>query len=115
MPVSGTKVQFEAVRLAAFGAIGASYTALGSATSAQARIVCITNTTNQDVYISIDGTADQIRVAANSFKLFDFTTNRNKDEGYFLVSGTTFYQKHAGVAPTSGNLWIEVVTTSGGS
>lgn len=110
----GTKVAFEAVREAAFGAITANYTAVGSATSDYVRIMAINNSTNEEVYISFDGTTNHLRLAANSFKLFDFTASSVHDDGFFLSNRTIFYVKHLGVAPTSGSVWIEVIVGEGG-
>ncbi len=105
----GRRVEFEAVREVAFGGIGAAYATLGTAFSDNARLLGITNTTNQDVYISFDGVNDHLRVAAGSFKQYDLTANKVRDDGYFIATGTQLYQMRAAVAPTSGALWAEVI------
>lgn len=110
----GTRVAFENVREIAFSSIGASYTAVGSATIDHARLIRIVNQTDAQIYVSIDGTNNQIRMAANSFFLLDLTTNKVTDDGYFINLGTTFYVKQVSAAPTSGSLWIEVVYAQGG-
>lgn len=110
----GRRVEFEAVREVAFGSIGAAYAALGNVLSDNARIISISNDTDAPVYISFDGTTDHIRVAANSFKLFDLTANKTRDDGYFLAKRTQIYQKRVSGAPTTGTLWVEVIVASGG-
>lgn len=110
----GRRVTFEAVREVAFGGIGAAYAAVGSALADNARIVSFNNGTDADIYISFDGSTDQLRVAANSFKLFDFTANKVREDGYFLGNQTQIYQKRVSGAPTSGTLWVEVVVAAGG-
>lgn len=110
----GRRVEFEAVREVAFGGIGAGYAALGTAVSDNVRMISISNATNADVYISFDGTTNHIRLAANSFKLFDFTANKVREDGFFLANQTTIYQKRVSGAPTSGSLWVEVVVGAGG-
>lgn len=103
------RVRFEAVREVAFGAIGAAYSAIGSSIAHPARLIRISNTTNQDLYISTDGVNNHLRVASGSFILFDFTTNKVRDDGLFVQQGTVFYVKRVGVAPTSGNVFLEVI------
>ena len=110
----GTKATFEAVREVAFGGIGANYTALGTAITDHARLIRIVNGTNDEVYISLDGSNDHIRMAANSFYIIDLASNKVRDDGMFLALGTTFYQKKVSGAPSSGSLWIEVLYAAGG-
>lgn len=110
----GTRVIFEAIRLVAFGGVGAAYAAVGSATTHRIRRVRLVNTTNQDIYVSIDGVVDHIRLATGTSQEIDMSTNKIRDDGYFLPKGTIFYVKHAGVAPGSGSVWIEAMCASGG-
>jgi len=105
-----TRARFDAIRSVAFGSITGSYVALGSPLTYPARIICFTNTTDEDVLLSTDGSTDQILVPAGSFKLFDITTNHrpfNQDD--FCVSANTqFYVKYA-AAPSKGAVYIEVI------
>lgn len=110
----GTRAQFDAVRELAFGSISGAYAAVGNATTDHARLIRFVNGTDAQVYISLDGTRDQIRLAANSFALFDFSTNKIQDDGLFVSVGTVFYTKQVSGAPTTGSVWIEVVSGSGG-
>lgn len=110
----GTRVNFEAVREIAFGSISGTYAAIGTATLDHTRIVSFTNGTNADVYISLDGTTNMLRVAANSFKLFDLVSNEVSDDGFFISQGTVFYVKQVSGAPTSGTVWVEVMYAVGG-
>ena len=111
----GTRVGFEPVREVAFGSVTGSYTAVGAATTDHARIIHIVSTLSTDVYISIDGFVDHLRIAGGGFVLFDFSTNKIHDDGLFLKEGTIFYVKQTSAgAPASGNLWIEVVYGQGG-
>lgn len=110
----GRRVDFEAIREVAFGSVGAAYAAVGSALADNARIVGFNNGTNADIYVSFDGSTDHLRVAANSFKLFDFTANKVREDGYFLANQTQIYQKRVSGAPTSGTFWVEVVVAAGG-
>ena len=83
-----TQAKVDAIRSVAFGSITGSYVALGSPLAYPARIICFTNTTDQDVFLSTDGSTNQILVPAGSFKLFDITTNHrpvNQDDFCFAV------------------------------
>lgn len=109
----GTRAAFEAVREIANGSITANYQAVGTAITDHARLVRIVNTMNTEMYISLDGTTDHIRLAAGSFFIIDFSANKVRDDGLFLPIGTIFYVKQV-TAPASGNLWIEVLYAQGG-
>ena len=105
-----SKAQVDGIRTLAFGSIGATYTAVGTSFAFQARIICFTNTTNQNVFFSMDGVTDQLIVTANSFKLLDVTVNHrpiNQDDFCFAI-GTQWYVRYA-AAPSSGAVYIEVV------
>jgi hypothetical protein len=105
-----SRAEVDAIRTVAFGSISSSYTAVGSAFEFQARILCITNTTDQDMFFSTDGITNQLIVPAGSFKLFDVTVNHkptNQDDFCFAI-GTQWYVKYA-ASPGSGGVYIEVV------
>lgn len=105
-----TKAEIDELRSLGFASIGATFTAVGAPQEFQARIICFTNTTNQDVIVSKNGTTNHLIVPAGSFKLFDITTNHrpvNQDDFCFAI-GTQWYVKYA-VAPASGSFYIEIV------
>lgn len=110
----GTKALIDAVREVAFGSVGASFSTIGSALTVHARIIRFVNSTDVDVYISDDNSTNNFRMAANSFILFDFSTNKIKDDGLFVAIGTQFYVKRVSGAPTKGAVWLEVVSATGG-
>src|SRR5215469_14372894 len=100
-----SQAQVDTLRTVAHGSITGSYAAVGSAFSFPARIICITNTTNQDMLFSTDGSTDQLIVPAGSFKLFDITTNHrpiNQDDFCFAI-GTQWYVKYTS-SPSSGSV-----------
>jgi hypothetical protein len=110
----GTKVAFEAVREIAFGSITANYVAVGTALIDYTRVIGFNNSTDVDLYISFDGVTNQLRIAPNSFKLFDLTSNSVHDYGLFLSQNTTVFVKRVSGAPTVGNFWIEIMYGEGG-
>ncbi len=105
-----TKAMVDTIRSTAFGSITGSFLAIGTPFGFQARIICFTNTTDKDVFLSMDGVNSQILVPAGSFKLFDVTTNHrpvNQDDFCFAI-GTQWYVKYA-AAPSLGAVYIEVI------
>lgn len=110
----GTRAEFDAVREVAFGGISGAYAPVGTPLTDHARIVIMSNSTNAEVYISVDGINNNFRLATNSFKLIDFSTNKIRDDGLFVAVGTQFYVKQVSGAPGSGAVWIEVISAAGG-
>ena len=109
----GTRAGFAPLSTVAATDITSSYAALGNPFSGHARIMCITNSTDQDVLISFDGSTDNLRLFTGSFKLIDFTTNRVEDDGFFLPVGTQVYLKYTSMTST-GNVWLEIVEAVAG-
>ena len=68
------RLQAETLRSLAFGSIGASYTAIGTATAMPAHIIKVDNLTDAVLLFSIDGTNDHFVLPANGFILLDITT-----------------------------------------
>lgn len=97
----GTRVQFNPIGVVAFGSITGSYAAFGPSMPGHARIIRFVNSTDKDIYVSADGVNDNLRIAANSFALFDFSTNRIQDDGLFVQKGDQFYLKYVS-APSQG-------------
>lgn len=105
------KAQVDVLRTIAFGTVAETFVAVGTPFSYQARIICFTNTTNEDLIFSMDGSTDQLIVPAGSFKLFDITTNHrpvNQDD-FCFSNGTQWYVRYVSGAPSSGSVYIEVV------
>ena len=100
------KAQFGTVRKAAFGAITASYAAVGNPVSENVRIFYFGNSTDADISVSFDGTTENMIIAAASFQLYDFTANEVQDIGWWIPIGTVIYIKYLSV-PTKGNFWIQ--------
>lgn len=111
----GTRVFFEPIREVAFGGIGAAYTAVGTGTTDYTRLFLVNNSTDKDVYISLDGTTNHLRVNAGSGQIYDLTANKVQDDGFFVKKTTVFYVKRTAMgAPTSGSVWIQVLAAEGG-
>jgi len=104
MPVA----RFDTYRTVNFSAITPAFTAIGAAIQHNWRIFRIVNNTNGDLIVSEDGVNNNIFVPANSFVLYDLSTNSdiNLSNSIVLKLGAQFYVKSSTV-PTSGDLYIE--------
>lgn len=110
------QVRFDPIRTVAFGVITNAYTALGGALTRNWRMFRITNNTNADMFISADGTTDNLFVPAGGFLLYDLATNAQnvQDTDWFVMQiGTQFSLKYGTVAPTSGAVYLEGVYSTG--
>jgi hypothetical protein len=102
----------DTIRTLAYTSITTAYVAVGTAQLYPAKIICFTNTTNQNAFFSMDGVHDQVLVPANGFKLYDVTTNHrpvNQDD-FVFATGTQWYVKQP-IASTSGSVYIEIIHT----
>jgi hypothetical protein len=108
-------VQLDTLRSIAYGSTSVSYAAVGTAFTHAARLVCFTNNTDGDMFISNDGVNDKLFIAANSFKLFDLTTNKSGGLGdgiFALPVGTIIYVRQSST-PTKGAVYVEVIYGNG--
>ena len=102
-------VTFDAIRTVANGSITSSYLVLGAALTHPWRVFKITNNTNGDLLISLNGTTNNMFVPASSFTLYDLSTNaqtKHQMDNLQLAIGTQFYVKYS-TAPNSGAVWLE--------
>lgn len=111
----GIRVAYEPLRSSAFGSITASYTALGTPTTANTRLYALKNDTNEDILVSLDGINDHVFMGANSYMITDLSANKVRDDGMFIAQGTQFWIKHNGSAPTSGSIYLEILSVEGGN
>lgn len=103
------KLKAEAIREVAAASIAATLTAVGGPTQHPGRLVRMVNTTDKDVYVSLNGIDNNFRIPTNSFLLLDISTNQTTKENFFIPEGQVFYVAYIGVAPISGSFWIEYI------
>lgn len=99
------RLKAEPIRSAAFGDIGAGYTAVGDPLANPSRLLVINNLTDTSIMISFDGVEDHIALGGSGSFVLDITSNKGVAGGLFMAQGTTFYVKEI-VSPTSGALYI---------
>lgn len=107
--------RFDSLRTLAFGGISGSYAVVGAPLANNWRMFKITNNTNGDLFISADGTTDNLFIPAMSFTLYDLSTNGapvQQTDDFVMQIGTQFYAKQS-TAPSSGALYIEGVYARG--
>ena len=108
-------VRIDALRTKAAASITGSYTTLGTALTQNWRMFRLTNNTDGDILISVDGTTDNLFVPSYSFVLYDLATNAQnvQDTDWFVMQiGTQFYIKSS-TASTTGDVWLEGLYSTG--
>lgn len=102
-------VQIDALRSLGHASISGTYAAVGTPLAFPARIIVFTNNTDGDMFFSMDGTTDQIFVAASSFILFDTQANRlNQQQQWVLPTGSQWYVRQS-TAPTKNSVYIAIL------
>ena len=110
----GTRVTFDALRELAFGSISGTFTSVGTPLGDFVRLMSLNNGMDQDIYVSFDGVTDHLRMSTNSFKLFDISANKIRDDGLFLAIGTQVYVREVSASVASGDFWVEIMGADGG-
>jgi hypothetical protein len=113
-----TRASIDTLRSIPFANIAATYAggtnggAVGVPFAYPVRLLAISNNTNGDMFLTYDPSRDMLFVAANSFKLFDVTSNRESAANVFVLPiGTQFYVRYstAPTMPATGAVYIEAV------
>jgi len=102
-------------RTIAFGGISGAYATVGTPLTHAWRLFRIVNVTDGNLIFSFDAINDNLFVPANSFVLYDLSSNQStisSEEGLVLSKGTQFYVKQS-TAPTLGAVYIEGVFAIG--
>lgn len=100
MSNTGNSIKFEAIREIAAGSLTTSYQNLGGVFSRDSFRIWITNNTNGDIYLSLDGTTNNIKMPALSGRAYD-----NKTNDMFCKSGTQWQIKWSS-APGVPSGWV---------
>jgi hypothetical protein len=111
----GVSIAYEALRSLGFASIGASYSGVGTPFGHPARMVIITNTTNQDLLISYDGLTDNDIVPASTAKVLDYGSNMALNGGASdQAQHTRVYVKYFVGIPSDGGVFVTVIYLSTG-
>ncbi len=102
-------LRVDALRTKAAAAITGSYTTVGALIAFNWRIFRVTNNTDGDLFISFDGTTNNLFVPKSSSVVYDLSTNSapiSQTDNFVVGINTQLYTKY-NTAPTTGDLWIE--------
>jgi len=105
----GKRAEFDKLRELAFGSITLNYLPLGIPLNVKPRIIGLNNGTNADIYISFDKSDNHLKLAANSYKVFDISANKIRNNGFFIGKRKVIYVKYVSDIATSGSVWAEIV------
>lgn len=108
-------VRFSPVRQVALASITNSYAPLGIPLDHAMRVLHFVNNTNGDLMISFDGTTDNVPLLAESFALYDLTSDQDTNESFRYQLGTQIYVKYltAPTAPADGAVYLVAVYGKG--
>lgn len=107
--------RMDALRSSAYSAITTSYTAVGTPLTHLWRLFKITNASDGDMLFSFNGTTDNMFLPANTFTLYDISTNSSplsQIDNLLLGIGTQLYVKYS-TAPTKGAVYFEGMYAQG--
>lgn len=105
------RFEYETLRSLAFGSITDSYAQIGGDFTNPISILKIYNGTDQDLFISKNGTTDHDLIPQGANFVIDITANKTASEGsFFLRAGDGLFTKRGGsVNPTSGSIFVTAI------
>ena len=109
-PAYSTIIAWEPLRTLAYTSMAGTYVGVGTPMANPIRMMSIYNSTNEDLYFSVDGITDYWVIPATSSKIYDIASNKSTQGGWLVLSsGTRIYVRYPGSAPTLGSVFIEVI------
>lgn len=110
---SAVRVRYETLRSILYSSISSSYTAIGTPFANPVRILKVTNLTNQNMLISLNGIDNHDVLPDNGFFLYDYASNKANVAGLLEQPlGDQIYVKAESTLPTQGNVYVTVVYAS---
>jgi len=106
------RVRFDQVRTKDFATITNAYTKLGVAFAHKMRVVHFINGTDADIMLSFDGINDNAPVLADTFSLYDLSSDQDTNESFRYEINTQLYIKYL-QAPTTGSFYAVCVYGQG--
>lgn len=103
------KTGFETMRVLAFGSISGTYAGVGTPFIHPARNTYILNNTDRLLHFSFDGINDHLALPSLGYWFYDVTSNKNRDQGFFIAEGTRLYVRTPTTAPTTGGVYLSVM------
>lgn len=112
---SSVRVRYEPLRSILFSSISGTYASIGLPFSNPVRILKVTNFTDVNVLISLNGVDDHDIVALNGFFLYDYSSNKSSSGGLLeQPQGDRIYVKAEASdnLPSMGRVYVTVVYAS---
>jgi len=104
------EISFDEIRTINFSDLQLFYVLVGTVFSRPVRIIRISNLTNVNVLMSLDGITDHDYIPSNTVTVYDLTENKNRDEGLYIREGAGIYVlAPLGQIPKSGRLYVTVL------
>lgn len=111
--VSSVRVRYEPLRSIDFSGISTGYVSVGTPFTNPVRILKVTNLTDANVLVSLNGIDNHDVVSANGFFLYDYASNKANAAGLLeQPQGDRIYVKAEDDLPTEGNIYVTVVYAS---
>lgn len=103
---------FDTLRSLASGSLSGSYANIGSALSVPGCAFRVTNNTDGDLIISLDGgITDHLFVGSGSFVLYDVRANhRPANQGDYMIEAGTQFSAKESTSTTTGSVYVDVMT-----
>ncbi len=106
-------IRFEPLRSLAYSSVGSSFSKVGTSFANPCRQIRISNSMDQDIYVSFDGINIHDYVPGNGFVLYDYGSNMAARASVLEQSeGTSVYIKEVSLSPTLGNVYVTVIYAS---
>jgi hypothetical protein len=112
--VSSVRVRYEPLRSIGHADIQIDYEPVGLPFANPVRILKVTNLTDQNMIVSLNGIDDNDVVASNGFFLYDYSSNKASTAGLLeQPQGDRIYiRSETNTLPTTGNVYVTVVYAS---
>ena len=111
--ISSIRVRYEPLRSLAFGGITSVYAPVGLPFNNPVRILKVSNLTDENILVSLNGVDNHDIVPANAFFLYDYSSNKSDAAGLLeQPQGDQIYVKAETILPVTGNVYVTVVYAS---
>ena len=110
---NASRARFEPIRIIEGTSISADLVAFGAPYNNPARIIDISNDTDQPVVISFDGINENVYCPAHSGRVYDFGSNRQANSDQFdQPKETQLYVASFDADPSLGNVVVGIIYAS---
>lgn len=107
MLASSIRLDFEDLRVLAFGGVSGTYAAVGLPFVNPGRMLKVTNDTDANLLISFNGIDDKDIVLAGQSWVYDFCSNKADSGGTLeLPAGRRVYVRQQSSSATSGDVYV---------